>query len=174
MKSIKIVLLCFIMISVLPSCSSNVSQTRNSGILANDEAVSSVKQELEDMKNSILANDGNVFWTPSGTIWHGSLDCSYLANSKTIYHGTVEEAKLEGKERACEKCAKTNVDRIYESLEKNEIHSGDVFFTRNGESYHQNINCEEILGADKIYYSDIETAENLGKSDSCDKCKNNK
>ena len=173
MKSIKITVLCILVVSVFTACVNNTTKTRNTGILANDEAVSSVKQEIEDMKNSLLANEGDVFWTPSGTIWHGSIDCSYLVNSKTIYHGSIEEAKLEGKERACEKCAKTDIDRLYEALEKHELKSGDVFFTREGDCYHNNINCEEILGAQKIYYSDVTTAQSLGKTNSCGKCKNN-
>jgi hypothetical protein len=171
MKSIKITALCILIVAVFSSCVNNITGTRNTGILADDEAVSSVKQKIEDMENSLLANDGDVFWTPSGTIWHGSLDCSYLVNSKTVYHGSVEQAKLEGKERACEKCAKTDIDRLYEALEKNELKIGDVFFTRESESYHYNINCEEILGAQKIYYADIVTAESIGKTTACEKCK---
>ena len=171
MKSIKIAALCILIVSVFTACVNNATETRNTGILANEEVVSSVKQEIENMENSLLANEGDVFWTPSGTIWHGSTDCSYLVNSKTIYHGSVEQAKLEGKERACERCAKTDIDRLYEALEKNELKLGDVFFTRDGECYHNNINCEEILGADKIYYADLTTAQMLGKMTSCEKCK---
>ena len=105
MKIVKILAFGFVVVCYLVSCSNNINSTRNTGILANDEVVSSIKQEIEDRENSLLAVDGDVFWTPSGTNWHESYKCSYLSNSKTIYHGTVEEAKLEGKEKACERCS---------------------------------------------------------------------
>lgn len=171
MKNTKIAVICLFVALFCFSCVSRTNESRNMGILANDEAVSSVKQEIADRENSLLANENDVFWTPSGTIWHGSTDCSYLANSKTIYHGSIEQAKLEGKERACEKCAKTDIDRLYEKLEKNEIQANDVFFTREGEFYHNDINCPEIIGADKIYYASISVAEGLGKNAYCNQCK---
>ena len=105
MKIVKILAFGLVAFGFLVSCSNNVDSTRNTGILANDEVVSSIKQEIEDRENSLLAVDGDVFWTPSGTNWHESYKCSYLTNSKTIYHGTVEEAKLEGKEKVCERCS---------------------------------------------------------------------
>ena len=104
MKKTKVILLC-LALCLLASCSENVTDARNTGILANDEVVSSIKQEIEDRENSLLAADGDVFWTPSGTSWHESYKCSYLTNSKTIYHGTVDEAKLEGKTKPCSRCS---------------------------------------------------------------------
>lgn len=104
MKKTKIILLC-LALCLLASCSENATNTRNTGILANDEVVSSIKQEIEDRENSLLAADGDVFWTPSGTSWHENYKCSYLTNSKTIYHGTVDEAKLEGKTKPCSRCS---------------------------------------------------------------------
>ncbi|MBO5716109.1 MAG: hypothetical protein J6S23_06960 [Clostridia bacterium] len=106
MKIIKIIALCLIVVCFFASCSNNSDKIRNTGILANDEAISSIKQEIEDKENSYLAAEGDVFWTSSGTNWHQSYKCSYLSNSKTIYHGTIEEAKLEGKVKACERCSK--------------------------------------------------------------------
>jgi hypothetical protein len=156
------------------SCASRNREERNTGILADDAAVSSIRQEIADRENELLANEDDVFWTPSGTIWHGSTNCSYLSNSKIIYHGSVEEARLDGKERPCDRCAKTDVDRIYESLENNEICEGDVFFTRDSENFHHNINCEEICGADKIYYASEKIANSLGKLISCEKCETDK
>ena len=104
MKKTKIILLCLIL-CLLTSCSENATDTRNTGILANDEVVSSIKQEIEDRENSLLAAEGDVFWTASGTSWHESYKCSYLTNSKTIYHGTIDEAKLDGKTKPCSKCS---------------------------------------------------------------------
>jgi hypothetical protein len=104
MKNIKIIFLCILAI-ILVSCSNKVTDTRNTGVLANDDVVSSVKQEIDDKENSLLAAEGDVFWTKSGTSWHESYTCSYLSNSKAIYHGTIHEAKLEGKIKPCSRCS---------------------------------------------------------------------
>ena len=170
MKYIKIIALCCIFVFAFASCAQSSDETRNTGILANDEVVSSIRQELADRENSLLANEDDVFWTPSGTIWHSSHTCSYIANSKTIYHGTLEEARLEGKERACDRCAVNSVNNIYLQLEQNEVKQGDVFFTRDGECWHNDMNCEQIKGAQRIYFASKEIAESLGKAYSCDKC----
>jgi hypothetical protein len=105
--------LCFALALILISCDSPTKQSRNTGILANNKVVSSIKQEMADKENLLLANKDDVFWTPSGSIWHASYECSYLANSKIIYHGTVEEAKLDGKGRACERCADEDNNAFY-------------------------------------------------------------
>ncbi len=170
MKYIKIMALYFAWIFVLVSCNSPTKESRNTGILANNEVVSSIKQEIADRENLLLANKDDVFWSPSGTIWHASYECSYLANSKIIYHGTVEEAKLEGKERFCERCAGEDNNAIYEKLAQNEIKSGDVFFTKDGDTWHKDLNCEKILGSQKIYYASLEIAKSLGKVHSCENC----
>ena len=174
MKKVKIIVLYLLVLCFLASCSQSINSGRNTGILADDEAVSSIRQEIADKENSLLAAEGDVFWTPSGSLWHATYECGYLKNSKTIYHGTVEEAKREGKQSACERCSKSGVDGIYEQLDGNEIKSGDVFFTKDGEAWHCDINCEALIGAEKIYYGSEQTAKTLGKSDSCEKCKNNK
>lgn len=172
MKKVKIPVLYLFVLCFLVSCSQSIGSGRNTGILADDKAVSSIKQEIEDKENSLLAAEGDVFWTPSGSLWHETYECGYLKNSKTIYHGTVEEARIEGKKGSCERCSKSDGSDIYARLEKNEIQSGDVFFTRDGEAWHSDINCQVIIGADKIYYSSKEIAGSLGKSDSCEECGN--
>ena len=170
MKYIKIMALCCAWVFVLVSCDSPTKESRNTGILANNKVVSPIKQEIEDRENLLLANKDDVFWTPSGTIWHASYECSYLANSKIIYHGTVEEAKLEGKKRFCERCSGEDNNAIYEKLAQNEIKSGDVFFIKNSDTWHKDLNCENILGSQKIYFASIEVAKSLGKIYSCEKC----
>ncbi len=170
MKYIRLLVIFFIVSLLLPSCNSIIDDSRYTGVLADDEIVASIKQEMEDKENSDMAKDGEVFWTKSGKLWHGSIDCSYLANSKTVLHGTIEEAKLAGKEKACDRCSTGVTDSFYESLENNEIKPGDVFFVKDGNVWHTNINCSEILGAQKIYYADKETAKMLGKSSACTKC----
>lgn len=170
MKIIKFIIFCIAFSLALPSCTAKDDDGKYTGVRANEEVVSSIRQDILDKENSLLANENDVFWTESGKLWHSDLDCSYLSNSKTILHGTVEEAKLEGKEKGCERCTSTSIDSIYEALENNEYKSGDVFFTKECKVWHTNINCSTILGAQKIYFADITTAKWLGKDSACDEC----
>ena len=65
MKIRSLVALSLILISFLFlfSCDKNGDKSLNNGILANEEVVSSIRQELEDKENALLANPGDVFWT---------------------------------------------------------------------------------------------------------------
>lgn len=99
MKIITFAIIILVLFIVLSACSLQKDNDRYTGIQANESVVSSIRQDIEDKENSLLANENNVFWTESGKLWHKSYDCSYLANSKTVLHGTLEEAKLEGKEK---------------------------------------------------------------------------
>ena len=118
MNCLKIIV-CFILIAfTLIGCDALNKSDRNEGILANEDTISSIKKELEDKENSDIAQDGDVFWTPSSSLWHASEECSYLSNSKTVYHGSVEQAKMDGKERACSRCS-ASVDDVYEKLKQN-------------------------------------------------------
>lgn len=170
MKFIKLAVICFIIVLLLSACAIDNDDLRYTGVLANDEVVSSIKQEMADKENSLLANKNDVFWTESGKLWHKSCECSYLANSKTILHGTIEEAKFEGKEKACERCSTGITDSIYDSLENNEYKQGDVFFIKEDDVWHIDINCDVIVGAQKIYFADEETAKMLGKTTPCGEC----
>lgn len=170
MKTIKILLTLVLCLTILASCKIGNDIKQHGGILADRDVVSSILKELEDKKNSSLAEDGDVFWSLSGTIWHKSADCSYLSNSKEVYHGTLEDAKLEGKERECTRCFASEEDKVYAELEGNPIESNHVFFTKESKLWHENINCLELLGAEKIYNSSVNKAKELGKESACDKC----
>ncbi len=170
MKIANLTILSIIFCLIFISCSQSNEETRYTGMLANESVVSSIRQDIQDRENSLLANDGDVFWTESGKLWHESCDCSYLANSKTILHGTVEEAKLAGKEKACERCASGDNESIYEELEGREYQAGDVFFTKDGAVWHTDINCALIVGAQNVYFADVSTAKLLGKSQACSEC----
>ena len=169
MKIAKILAVLFAVLVILSACSLDDENGILGGILVNEDVLSSIKQEALDKENSMLAADGDVFWSASGTIWHATYECSFLANSKTVYHGSVDEARLEGKERECSRCFLTEEDKLYAALEGNPISEGDVFFTKEGELWHTDINCSSLLGADRIYNADTDKAKELGKSGVCDK-----
>lgn len=46
-----------------------------------------------------------VYWTKSGTVYHLRDSCSALRHSDNILQGSVEEAILAEKERACKICS---------------------------------------------------------------------
>lgn len=154
------------------SCDKNGDKNLNNGILANKEVVSSIRQELEDKENALLANPGDVFWTASGSLWHSTYTCSYLSRSNTIYHGTIEAAKLEGKTKSCDRCGagNGNLETIYEQIENNQLVAGDVFFVKDKNTWHSTDQCEELLNSDKIYHANRALAIALGKTESCEKC----
>lgn len=171
MKKLRFLLICIFLALIISSCTVTGVELGGHGILANEEVVSSVKKEMEDRENSLLAEEGDVFWTPSGTAWHCTHRCRYIVNSKTVYHGTVEEARLDGKKKACSACTSsvTGGD-AYAELEENPLMPGDVFFTRDGAHWHSDINCEALLGEEKIYYGSVEKARALGKIIPCEDC----
>ena len=169
MKFVKLTVVLFVFTFFVSACAVTNDEERYMGVLANDEVVSSIRQDISDRENSLLANANHVFWTESGKLWHQSYDCSYLANSKTVIHGTEEEAKFEGKEKACERCSST-LDSYYDSLADNELKPGDVFFTKEGSVWHTDMNCSVIVGVQKIYFADETTAKLLGKFGPCTEC----
>ena len=46
-----------------------------------------------------------VYWTEGGTVYHLRDTCSTLKRSKEIFHGSIEDAILAQKERACKTCS---------------------------------------------------------------------
>ena len=171
MKLIKLLIFLVIFAIAFPSCVYSTNLDKSTGVLVDRDVMSSILQDMEDKENSYLVEDGEVFWTPSGKIWHATYECSYLSNSKEIYHGSIEEAMLEGKERACTRCFATDLDKEYEKLKEEPIVDGDVFFTRNENEWHTSINCSKLRGAENIYNSSIEKAIELGKTMACDECR---
>lgn len=148
------------------------AEDKNTGIRADASAVSSVRAELEDKKNSLLAADGDVFWTASGTLWHSTYTCTYISRSKEIIHGSLDDALLAGKTGACTRCATQSGenDSVWESLESREPAEGDVFFVREGTVYHRSADCEELSGCEKICSGSRAVAHALGAVDECPMC----
>ena len=59
----------------------------------------------DSMKPNIQPVDEScVYWVPKGYSYHSTKDCVALFNSKTILHGSLDEAKEAGKYDPCSKC----------------------------------------------------------------------
>ena len=50
-------------------------------------------------------NGTDVYWSPFGTVYHTSVDCSHLNHSDTLTEGTVEQAIEANRTRLCKTCA---------------------------------------------------------------------
>lgn len=46
-----------------------------------------------------------VYWTENGTVYHLSISCTSLRNSVKVFQGSVADALLAEKERACKLCS---------------------------------------------------------------------
>ncbi len=177
MKNIRTTLIlisvCLTLGIFLPSCTPK--EERNTGIRADADAVSSVRAEIENKKNSLLAAEGDVFWTESGTLWHSTYNCSYIRNSKNIIHGSLDEALLAGKTGACSRCGAVSADgeEIWAALDAREAQTGDVFFVRDGSCYHRSAECEKLDGESTVYSGNIALARTLGFFDECPTCSQN-
>lgn len=161
-----------ILLSVAVQACTLGGEDKNTGIRADASAVSSVRAELEDKKNSLLAADGDVFWTASGKLWHSTYSCTYISRSKDIIHGSLDDALLAGKTEACTRCATQSGgnESIWESLESREPAEGDVFFVRESTIYHRSADCKELFGNEKICSGSRAVAYALGAVDECPLC----
>ena len=54
-------------------------------------------------ENSIMPD--TVYWTENGTVYHLDDRCSTLRRSEHILQGSIEDALLAKKERACKSCS---------------------------------------------------------------------
>ncbi len=173
MRNIKIIAFNIFILLVLSSCTSGSGEERNMGVLADSEIVASIRQEILDKQNSYLAADGDVFWTISGSSWHNNPTCSYLANSKTLYHGSIEEAKMNGKEKPCSRCASSGSSvNVYDQIADNPLLDGDVFFTEGGDIWHIYSDCSALEDGEPVYHGNEALAWALGKTSICSECEN--
>ncbi len=82
----------------------------SAGLAASESAASEggmtdLKTEAENYTADTDAY-GNVivYWTAGGSVWHIDRNCSALSNSAAVESGTIKEAEMAGKSRACKKC----------------------------------------------------------------------
>lgn len=62
----------------------------------------------EEQQAAMTEIDGNVYWAPSGKVYHIDEDCQAFSQSEELTVGTVEEAIAAGRTRLCSFCAKRN------------------------------------------------------------------
>ena len=139
----------------------------STGKRIDNEVFASIRDEIGNKKDPELAVDGEVFWTPTGTIWHLCSDCSFIKDSKTVLHGTVDEAKTAGMEKGCSRCY---ADDETDSLPQDEIEEGDVFWTPSGGVWHLSQDCRYIKNSSNVCYGNVEEAKNAGKTGVCSSC----
>lgn len=151
---------------MLSSCSDDKMYV-NIGKRVDNDMISSIRNDIEDMKDPIIAEEGDVFWTPSGTIWHIYSDCTFIAKSKNILHGTPEEAKTAGMEKECSRCT----ERLeLENFTQRELQEGDVFWTPMGTTQHIYSDCTFIINSKTILYGTPDEAKTAGMEKECSRC----
>lgn len=64
---------------------------------------SSLNNSNKSHRKSGKVKKGTVYWTPSGSVYHASVNCPTLSRSKTILSGSVAES---GKSRSCQRCCR--------------------------------------------------------------------
>lgn len=69
-------------------------------------------------------NGTDVYWTPFGTVYHTSQECSHLNHSDTLVVGSVEQAIEANRTRLCKTCAAR--DNIVIDTEKSELTADDT------------------------------------------------
>ena len=61
----------------------------------------------ETPETSVLPEEnGTVYWTKGGSVWHVSRECYHIKKSNNVESGTVEDAIEAGKEKICSHCGK--------------------------------------------------------------------
>lgn len=67
----------------------------------NNQTVNDKKSETVVKEEQVMPESGTVYWTPNGSVYHTTQNCSTLSKSKTILNGTITES---GKPRVCKNC----------------------------------------------------------------------
>ena len=60
----------------------------------------------EEQQAAMTEIEGDVFWAPSGKVYHMDEDCQAFTQSEELIVGSVEEAIAAGRTRLCSFCAK--------------------------------------------------------------------
>ena len=66
---------------------------------------SSEQTEASDQESTEAVIPDIVYWTENGTVYHMDKQCNTLRHSEHILQGSIEEALLAKKERACKSCS---------------------------------------------------------------------
>lgn len=158
------------------------AKTYGNTVRVNGSVISSVSKEVES-KTDPFSDDmeGCVFWTKSGTFWHTSISCHYLSRSKTIIHGTVEDAMFAGKSGICSTCSKRSDGNGIELLDEDdgkgptdqdavEEVSEKFFWVKSGKVYHKSADCRYISNLENVICGTEKEAKESGKERACSVC----
>ena len=69
------------------------------------ESTSPISADELGISENLSEEPAVVYWTESGTVYHLRDTCSTLKRSVQIFQGSVEDALLAQKERACKTCS---------------------------------------------------------------------
>lgn len=69
-------------------------------------AVIAAMLDYRDAQTADTAEDAGatVYWTPGGSVWHVTQECSALAKTKSVQSGREANALAAGKTRVCKRC----------------------------------------------------------------------
>jgi hypothetical protein len=132
-----------------------------------------------------------VYWLKGGEVWHSSKFCGSISRAEpdAILQGTIADAMVAGKKRACKTCSdgdesssadtsdviiNDTVDTTDPVSETELAVDGEtiVYWLKNGTVWHLDSNCRSLAGSDKssIISGALKDAYSHGKERGCKNC----
>ena len=103
-KRIVVALVAIILLLALSACAA-VEPFEQGEVLSAEEVEArraALLAEREEEASKVF--DGSCYWLVKGSVYHVSLDCSYIKGKENLQSGTVQEANANGKTKACSLC----------------------------------------------------------------------
>ena len=110
-KRTVLVLLSFLMLCTFVSCAALEPFERGEVLSAEEvearrDALLAEKETEKESEKVDTPFDGTCYWLKSGSVYHISLDCTYIAGKDNLLSGSVAQASAAGKTKACSRCGK--------------------------------------------------------------------
>lgn len=116
--------------------------------------------------------EGNVFWAPTGSVYHTNDLCHTLDRSVELTTGTVDEAIEAGRQKLCYYCAKAqDIEGIETAAEEIVLTDEDVVYWGEGNDlYHLSSECSLLDACDSLLEGNETQAKEAGKTGLCLDC----
>lgn len=133
-----------------------------------------------------------VYWLKGGEVWHSSKFCGSISRAEpdSVLQGTISEAIVAGKKRACKTCSDgdesdyvvtsdetyyDNTDTISETAPESVlVIDADtiVYWLKSGSVWHLDKSCRSLSGSDKssVISGALKEAYSQGKERGCKNC----